>query len=194
MRLIDTVLRQGHLSEQAIVEAVMSGDRPHHLDRCDICAERAVQLARWMDDVQTDAIDVADAAFTPERLQAQQEQILRRLEQLDHPARVIAFPAASRPEPNNAGGRRVAVSWVAVAAAAGLVIGVVSGQMTARLGPQPAPAAASAAATTDPTLASNDATSLDGSFMSQSYETLDLPSLEVLKSMPPRVTQVSLHK
>ena len=194
MRLIDTVLRQGHLSEQAIVEAVMSGDRPHHLDRCDICAERAVQLARWMDDVQTDAIDVADAAFTPERLQAQQEQILRRLEQLDHPARVIAFPAASRPEPNNAGGRRVAVSWVAVAAAAGLVIGVVSGQMTARLSPQPAPAAASAAPTTDPTLASNDATSLDGSFMSQSYETLDLPSLEVLKSMPPRITQVSLHK
>lgn len=195
MRLIDTVLRQGHLSEQAIVEAVMSGDRPHHLDRCDICAERAVQLARWMDDVQTDAIDVADAAFTPERLQAQQEQILRRLEQLDHPARVIAFPATSRPEPNNAGGRRVAVSWVAVAAAAGLVIGVVSGQMTARLSPQPAaPAAASAAPTTDPTLASNDATSLDGSFMAQSYETLDLPSLEVLNAMTPRISQVSLRK
>jgi hypothetical protein len=188
------VLRQGHLSEQAIVEAVMSGDRPHHLDRCDICAERAVQMARWMDDVQTDAIDVADAAFTPERLQAQQDQILRRLEQLDHPARVIAFPAASRPEPSNAGGRRVAVSWVAVAAAAGLVIGVVSGQMTARLSPQSAPTAASAAPTSDPTLASNDATPVDGSFMAQSYENLDLPSQEVLKSMPLRMTQVSLHK
>ena len=195
MRLIDTVLRQGHLSEQAIVEAVMSGDRPHHLDRCDICAERAVQMARWMDDLQTDAMEVADAAFSPERLQAQQEQSLRRLEQLDHPARVIAFPAASRPEPNGAGGRRVAVSWVAVAAAAGLVIGVVSGQMTARMSPQTAaPATASTAAAMDPTLASNDATSLDGSFMAQSYETLDLPSLEVLKTMPPRVTQVSLRK
>jgi hypothetical protein len=195
VRLIDTVLRQGHLSEQAIVEAVMSGDRPHHLDRCDICAERAVQMARWMDDVQTDAIDVADAAFTPERLQAQQDQILRRLEQLDHPARVIAFPAASRPEPNNVGGRRVAVSWVAVAAAAGLVIGVVSGQMTARISPQPsAPTAASAAPTPDPTLASNDATSLDGSFMAQSYETLDLPSLEVLNAMTPKISQVSLRK
>jgi hypothetical protein len=60
--------------------------------------------------------------------------------------------------------------------------------------PQPGAGRRSAAPTDDPTLASNDATSLDGSFMAQSYETLDLPSLEVLKSMPPRITQVSLHK
>jgi hypothetical protein len=195
VRLIDTVLRQGHLSEQAIIEAVMSGDRPHHLDRCDICSERAVQMARWMDDVSTDATELADATFTPERLQAQQDQILRRLEQLDHPARVIAFPAASRQEPNGAGGRRVAVSWVAVAAAAGLVIGVVSGQMSARMSPQPAaPTSASAAPSTDPTLASNDTTPLDGSFLGQAYETLELPSLEAMNQMTPRISQVSLRK
>jgi len=194
VRLIDTVLRQGHLSEQAIVEAVMSGDRPHHLDRCDICAERAVQLSRWMDDVQTDGVELSDATFTPERLQAQQDQILRRLEQLDHPARVIAFPAASRPDPNSVGGRRVAVSWVAVAAAAGLIIGVVSGQMTARMSPQPAaPAAASAAATTDSTLASNEAP-VDGSFLGQAFETLELPSVEAMNQMTPRISQVSLRK
>ena len=44
MRLIDMVLRQGHLSEQALMEALTGGDRPAHLDRCDLCAERAVDL------------------------------------------------------------------------------------------------------------------------------------------------------
>ena len=51
MRLIDAVFRQGHLSEQALVEAVMTGERPAHLDRCDLCADRAVELGRWLDDV-----------------------------------------------------------------------------------------------------------------------------------------------
>ena len=96
MRLIDIVFRQGHLSDRSLVDAVASGTRPLHLDRCDLCAERAVQLARWMDDVQADAAELADHVFTPERLAAQQHQILRRLEQLDHPARVISFPAAAR--------------------------------------------------------------------------------------------------
>ncbi len=197
MRLIDTVFRQGHLSERAITEAVLSGERPAHLDRCDICAERAVQLARWMNDIQTDATDLADATFSPERLQAQQQQIMRRLEQLDNPARVIAFPAASRPESAGTGGRRVAVSWVAVAAAAGLVIGVFSGQAAARLNaPVQAPATASTSTTGDSTLAANDAAApmVDGSFLAQPYETIDLPSLEALNSSTPRLSQASFRK
>jgi hypothetical protein len=192
VRLIDTVFRQGHLSERAITDAVLSGDRPAHLDRCDICAERAVQLARWMNDIQSDATDLADATFTPERLQAQQQQIMRRLEQLDNPARVIAFPAASRPESAGTGGRRVAVSWVAVAAAAGLVIGVFGGQATARM--SQAPATASAAPAGDSTLASNETAMVDGSFLADPYDTSDLPSLAALNSGTPKMSQVSFRK
>jgi hypothetical protein len=109
-----------------------------HLDRCDICAERAVEIGRWIDQVRTAGVEAADAAFPPERLAAQQTQILRRLEQLDQPARVIAFPSHARLA-RESGGRRVAVGWVAAAAAAGLAIGVVGGQVSARVGGETGP-------------------------------------------------------
>ncbi len=98
-----------------------------------------------MDGLQADGGRPADGVFTPERLAAQQTQILRRLEQLDQPARVISFPAASRPEPHGLGGRRVAVSWVGVAAAAGLVIGLVGGQARRAIGQAVRPASATTA-------------------------------------------------
>ena len=192
MRLIDTVFRQGHLSERALVDAIVAGERPQHLDRCDICAERAVALARWMDELQADAADMADDIFTPERLQAQQQHVMRRLEQLDQPARVIAFPAASRADLNGSSGRRVAASWVAVAAAAGLVIGVIGGQVSARLSRPVAPVPVTAAVTpsVDATLASDTTTGpVDSSVLDNPYESLDVPSLVALNDMMPRVTQ-----
>jgi hypothetical protein len=149
MRLVDALFRQGHLSEQALVDAVMTGDRPLHLDRCDICAERAVEMNRLLDAVKVAAVEAADQAFPPERLAAQQAQILRRIEQLDEPARVIAFPRQSQPGMREAGRPRVAPAWVGVAAAAGLVIGVIGGQVSARMGgmsPAPAPVVAVAPA------------------------------------------------
>jgi hypothetical protein len=195
VRLIDHVLRQGHLSERALVDAIVLGERPQHLDRCDICAERAVALARWMDELQADAAEVADDLFTPERLQAQQQQVLRRLEQLDQPARVIAFPAAGRGDANGSNGRRVAVSWVGIAAAAGLVIGVIGGQVSARLSHGTAPIVATATvlpANVDPGLVSTEAsaTPVDGSLLNDSYDTLTVPSLMALNDMTPKVTQV----
>ena len=133
MRLVDAVLRQGHLSEQALAEALMTGDRPAHLDRCDICADRSIELGRWLDEVHAAGVEAADRVFTPEKLAAQQSQIMRKLEQLDEPARVIAFPRQYRLNARETGARRVAPAWVGVAAAAGLVIGVVSGHFSARL-------------------------------------------------------------
>ncbi len=192
MRLIDTVFRQGHLSERALVDAIVSGERPSHLDRCDICAERAVQLARWMDELRTDATDAADDIFTPERLAAQQHQILHRLEQLDHPARVISFPAATRPESHAFGGRRVAVSWVGVAAAAGLIIGIVGGQVSARVGHQPAPAAMTA--NLDPTSVSTEAPAgpVNTTVFTESYDSLDIRSLGALDDVTPRIQVVQV--
>jgi hypothetical protein len=133
VRLADAVFRQGHLSEEALAEAVMTGERPAHLDRCDLCAERAMVVNRWLTGVKMDAIEAAEEVFPAERLAAQQGQILRRLEQLDEPSRVLAFPYQSSPMPRETRQRRIAPVWVGVAAAAGLVIGAIGGQMSARL-------------------------------------------------------------
>ena len=150
MRLADAVFRGGHLSEGALVEAVMTGERPVHLDRCDICADRAVELGRWLDQVRVAGLEAADAVFPPERLAAQQTQILRRLEHLDQPAKVIAFPNPSRTM-QDGGGRRVAPAWVGVGAAAGLVLGLIGGQVSARLGITPASREASVVTIPAPT-------------------------------------------
>jgi len=181
VRLIDVVLRQGHLSEQALMEALTGGDRPAHVDRCDLCAERAVEMARWMDAARDDAREASDAVFTPDRLAAQQAQILRRLEQVDSPARVISFPAALRTERGDAPGRRVAVSWVGVAAAAGIAIGIVGGQMSARLMQTPqAPLSAQIIETTS--------APVDGRFLEQSYDQLNVAALEALDEATPKLS------
>jgi hypothetical protein len=182
VRLIDVVLRQGHLSEQALVEALTGGDRPAHLDRCDLCAERPVDLARWMDTAREDASEASDAVFTPERLAAQQTQILRRLEQGDSPSRVISFPATPRAERGDAPGRRVAVSWVGVAAAAGVAIGIVGGQVSARLMQAPqAPLSAQNQTIDVPA-------PVDGRFLEQSYDQLNVTALEALDEATPKLS------
>lgn len=151
MRLADFIIRRGHLSEDAITRALLDGDRPAHLDQCDICAYRARELGRWLDDLRTSAIDATDEVFPAERLAAQQAQILRRITQLDEPARVIAFPNAPSKPKQDVPTRRVAPAWVGVAAAAGLVVGVVGGQIAARLErPGTAPRATEATATSAP--------------------------------------------
>jgi anti-sigma factor RsiW len=179
VRLMDMVLRQGHLSEQALMEALTGGNRPAHLDRCDLCAERAVEMARWMDAAREDAREASDAVFTPERLAAQQAQVLRRLEQVDSPARVISFPATLRAERGDAPGRRVGVSWVGIAAAAGLAIGIVGGQMSARLMQGPPAPPLSVDAATSP---------VDAAFLEQSYDQLNVAALEALDEATPKLS------
>ena len=60
MRLADTIFRRGHLSERALAEVCMTGERPLHLDRCDICAERAVEFGRWLEDVRQVGLEDAE--------------------------------------------------------------------------------------------------------------------------------------
>ena len=145
MRIADVVFRQGHLSEDALTQAVLNGERPAHLEQCDECSRRAREVGLWLTDLRAEALAAADEAFPPERLAIQQSQIMRRLEQLDAPPRVIAFPAQAVGAPRTDTGRRVAPAWVGVAAAAGLAIGLVGGQFSARMTPAasvnpPAPA------------------------------------------------------
>jgi len=133
------VLRGGHLSDRALVDVCMTGERPAHMDRCDICADRAIAFGRWLDDVRALGEADVDAVFPAERLAAQQSQIMRRLEQLDQPARVIAFPRHLRLDGQREHGHRVSPGWVAVAAAAGLVLGVIGGQLSAHFTARPVP-------------------------------------------------------
>ena len=74
----------------------------------------------------TDAHAEADEVFTRDRLATQQAQIFRRLESLEHPARIIAFPRFARPVSVQPAGRR---RWIAAAAAVGLITGVGLGQL-----------------------------------------------------------------
>jgi hypothetical protein len=199
VRLSDRLFRRGHLSERALIDALLSGDRPAHLDRCDICAERAVDLGRWMDDVRTTGVEAADAAFSPERLALQQTQILRRLEQLDQPARVIAFPSQNRMNERDRSDHRVAPAWVGVAAAAGLVLGVIGGQTVQFGAPTPVvvvPEAEAAPTTAVPPVAGLDMDTPGfralGSLLDMDFDT-PVKSLELVDDLTPRLmTQASL--
>jgi hypothetical protein len=68
----------------------------------------------------------ADAHFDDRALESQRHKILARLAHLGHSARVIRFPKAPHGEmPATSVNRR----WISVAAAAGLLIGVLGGQL-----------------------------------------------------------------
>jgi len=97
-----------------------------HLTSCAHCRARYSALTGWLDDLRNEAHAEADEAFPAERLAAQQAAIFRRLEALERPARVIAFPKHSRPVTASQPFTR---RWIATAAAAGLVIGLAAGQI-----------------------------------------------------------------
>jgi hypothetical protein len=195
VRLVDLVIRHGHLSERALIDACTIGDRPAHLDRCDLCAARAVELARWLDEVRTLGLEDADAAFPAERLAAQETQILRRLEQIDRPARVIAFPAQARYERLDLGGRGIRPAWIGIAAAAGLVLGVFGGQVGARFftvppsgitaAPPPAPIQTAEYISEPPPASLQD---LDESGV------VKLPAIEAYDTLTPHITQVGMRQ
>ena len=84
---------------------------------CAACRSRLTSLSTWLDGVRNDARQQADDAFTRERLAAQQAQIMRRLEAMERPARVLAFPVSRSAIAAHHVGRQ---RWIASAAAAGL--------------------------------------------------------------------------
>jgi hypothetical protein len=191
VRLSDRLFRRGHLSERALVDALFTGDRPAHLERCDICAERAVELGRWLDDVRVTGTESADAAFSPERLALQQTQVLRRLEQLDQPARVITFPGQNRTAQREAADRRVAPAWLGVAAAAGLVLGVIGGQIMPRVGSPAAPAIpVQVTATGDD---APNAARLSQPDLDVDLDGLGIPAFDVVDVITPKFQTVALR-
>jgi hypothetical protein len=97
-----------------------------HVRECAACRARFTSLSTWLDGLRADARQQADEAFPRERLAIQQAQILRRLEAMERPAKVLAFPRFTRPIAAHNTGRQ---QWIAAAAAAGLVVGIGLGQI-----------------------------------------------------------------
>lgn len=189
MRLADVVLRRGHLSEAALVEVWNTGVHPAHLDRCDICAERALEISHWLEDVKELGRTDADAIFTGERLNAQRGQILSRLEQLDRPAKVISFPARKTRVADAAENRRVSPAWLAAAAAAGLAVGVIGVEFGHTLGFGSNPT--EMAATSTPPQAPDLTTGADASAIyDDSLARTELGSLSAMDEMTPRLVDV----
>jgi hypothetical protein len=104
-----------------------------HVRECSACRTRLTALTSWLESLRTDARQEADEAFPRERLMAQQAQILRRLEAMERPARVLAFPRFTKAISARDAGRH---RWIAAAAAAGLVVGIGLGQTFHLGGPQ----------------------------------------------------------
>lgn len=130
-RLIDVSFTQSEVEDGAApVEAAR-----RHLESCPSCARRYELISEPLERLREQAVSAADAVFTNERLNAQREHILHRLEATEHPARVIPFPFA--PSGRQAGaGVRIMRRWVAAAAAAGLLVGLGLGRLATPVGPQ----------------------------------------------------------
>lgn len=93
---------------------------------------RALEAA--LEQYRAAACAEADAHFDERALEAQRHKILARLAHIGHPAKVIRFPKAPQGEvPIGNLNRR----WVSVAAAAGLILGLLGGQLVHLMPQQP---------------------------------------------------------
>ena len=130
-----------HLTDAQLIEASVGRAAEHahecaeHVEHCGDCRTRHESLRAMLTDTSTAAAADADAAFSTERLTRQYEHIMDRVEQASRAGRVISFPAAFGrvTPPSAAHGSR----WVAAAAAAGLVVGLLGGHLTHDLRIQP---------------------------------------------------------
>ena len=116
-----------------------------HLHGCEACTWRYTELTAPLERLRQDAAGEADELFTSARLDAQREKILARIADSAAGSRVIPFPAAAA-RLGRTMVRRPVSRWVAAAAAAGILVGVMGGRLLQNGGDSPvaAPPAARA--------------------------------------------------
>jgi hypothetical protein len=164
-----------------------------HLTHCAACEARRSRLA----DLLTETCDVvaaqADAYFTADRLAKQRARVLERLEHEARHGRVITFPAAHGSAP--AFRARPGLRWIAGAAAAGLLIGVVADHVAHRLPARQTPSANVVATDARPeTLQLVAAPLSDEEFLGRmelAVEGTAGPALRPLDDLTPRVWEVA---
>lgn len=98
-----------------------------HVAECGECGELFARMASEAETLRDEARAEADAVFSDAMLDAQRARVLDRIAHLGQAARILTFPMRRRyvAPPRTSSTRR----WVSVAAAAGLIVGLVAGQM-----------------------------------------------------------------
>jgi hypothetical protein len=115
-----------HLSDDQLIELCLGG-AAHPVADCALCEARRADLSALLDEVSASANEEVDAAFPADRLARQQARILQRLEQDGRPGRLITFPGhGQEPAPPRI---RPGTRWVAAAAVAAFVIGLLAGHL-----------------------------------------------------------------
>jgi hypothetical protein len=119
---------RGPQNPQSSGDAENAADREAlaHVGQCDACATELTRLSATLDSLRDSAWSEADAAFDETALDSQRSRILDRLAHLGQAARVLRFPV--RPREAAMPVSHVSRRWVSMAAAAGLIIGMVAGQ------------------------------------------------------------------
>jgi hypothetical protein len=212
------IVRAPHLQDERLFDcyyAERRGDAPdppiaEHLSDCDPCRRRFDELSQFLAALRTDADAELDAAFPPEKLRAQQQEIARRLESVGRAARVISFPGRMVARQANTSTARLTTRWIAAAAAAGLFVGVAAntafnnfgnrlgfaqaarfsvGATTRQRMNSSVPALLAPAAVSAGTASSND-----DAFMSDLESALDRPhtrELNVFDALTPHVREIA---
>jgi hypothetical protein len=136
--------RTPHLQDDTIFDCYYAARRGEtldppsadHLADCGACASRYSEVGAFLNSLGEEAEAEVSALFPPERLHAQQADIAKRLELVGRAARIISFPGRAAAPAHGVGASpmspkasvtRTAARWIAVAAAAGLFIGVAAG-------------------------------------------------------------------
>jgi hypothetical protein len=126
-------MNRRHLTDDRLIDLCLSGPvspaDQQHLAGCPDCEVRRTEFASLLTEIDTAATTEADAAFPEDRLARQQARILARIDQNGRPGRVIAFPAGHGHDTLSTRTRPMS-RWVAGAAAAGLIVGLVAGHMS----------------------------------------------------------------
>jgi hypothetical protein len=185
---------EGLVPDSVLGEPGSLGEHHAHIRSCAKCRARFDALAGWLEDARLEAVDEADEVFSPERLATQHAQILRRLETLERPGRVIVFPRFAGPVAARRGPQR----WIAAAAVAGLIVGLGAGELLDfrrnlrgtpgghLSGPALVPVSQSARGSIQPvTLSSDDSFLYDDSDAASTSPSVE--ALQALDALTPRV-------
>ncbi len=180
-----------HLSDDQLIELCLGG--AHAVHGCASCEARRAELAALLDEVAAAAMQEADAAFPAERLARQHARILQRVEQDGRPGRLIAFPGHAQ-EPSTPR-VRPRTRWIAAAAAAAFVIGLLAGHLAHDMpGRTTVAAVARPTDSAQPGLRAVATTFSEDEFLGQIEMAADSPgpdsALRALHDMTPRAWEV----
>jgi hypothetical protein len=183
-----------------VAHAPESQDDPEvlaHVAACAACASRLADLTHEFDALRVAAWHESDTAFDDAALEVQRSRILDRLAHLGQAARVLRFPARAREAamPVSPMGR----GWLSVAAAAGLLIGLVAGQVIHfvpwdtrfhRIQTAQAQTTSSARASAGPVIVHASTQATDDELLGEIEEAMEFrraASLQALDALTPRV-------